>query len=48
MLNYDLTKAYLDVIVTYATLMMLVARVDDRKAVLGLFNHAYEMKNGRG
>ncbi|RMX61247.1 hypothetical protein pdam_00007400 [Pocillopora damicornis] len=47
-LNYDLTKAYLDVIVTYATLMMLVARVDDRKAVLGLFNHAYEMKNGRG
>lgn len=48
MLNYDLTKAYLDVIVTYAALMMLVARVDDRKAVLGLFNHAYEMKNGRG
>lgn len=47
-LNYDLTKAYLDVIVTYAALMMLVARVDDRKAVLGLFNHAYEMKNGRG
>lgn len=47
-LNYDLTKAYLDLIVTYASLMMLVARVDDRKAVLGLYNHAFEMKNGRG
>ncbi|KAJ7380999.1 Nck-associated protein 1 [Desmophyllum pertusum] len=47
-LNYDLTKTYLDLIVTYASLMMLVARVDDRKAVLGLFSHAFEMKNGRG
>lgn len=47
-LNYDLTKAYLDLIVTYASLMMLVARVDDRKAVLGLYNHAFEIKNGRG
>lgn len=47
-LNYDLTKAYLDLIVTYASLMMLVSRVDDRKAVLGLYNHAFEMKNGRG
>lgn len=46
-LNHDLTKAYLDLIVTYASLMMLVARVDDRKAVLGLYNHAFEMKNGR-
>ena len=47
-LNYGLTKAYLDLIVTYASLMMLVARVEDRKAVLGLYNHAFEMKNGRG
>ena len=47
-LNYGLTKSYLDLIVTYATLMMLVARVEDRKAVLGLYNHAFEMKNGRG
>ncbi|KAK3916021.1 Membrane-associated protein Hem [Frankliniella fusca] len=42
-LNYDLTKAYLDLVITYMTLMILLSRVEDRKAVLGLFNAAYEM-----
>lgn len=46
-LNFDLTRAYLDLIVTYVSLMLLIARVEDRKAVLGLFNHAYENQNGR-
>ncbi|XP_028399660.1 nck-associated protein 1 homolog [Dendronephthya gigantea] len=46
-LNFDLTRAYLDLIVTYVSLMLLIARVDDRKAVLGLFNYAYEAQNGR-
>ncbi|XP_075218279.1 nck associated protein 1 Hem [Lycorma delicatula] len=42
-LNFELTKAYLDLVVTYVTLMILLSRVDDRKAVLGLFNAAHEM-----
>ena len=46
-LNFDLTRAYLDLIVTYISLMVLIARVEDRKAVLGLFNYAYEAQNGR-
>nr|CAD7393237.1 unnamed protein product [Timema cristinae] len=42
-LNFELTKAYLDLVVTYVTLMVLLSRVEDRKAVLGLFNAAHEM-----
>jgi NCK-associated protein 1 len=45
-LNYDLTKGYLDLIVTYIAVMILLSRVDDRKAVLGLFNFAFELQNG--
>ncbi|CAG2161911.1 unnamed protein product [Oppiella nova] len=41
--NFDMTKAYLDLIVTYVSLMILLSRVEDRKAVLGLFNTAHEM-----
>ncbi|CAG5103753.1 Similar to Hem: Membrane-associated protein Hem (Drosophila melanogaster) [Cotesia congregata] len=44
-LNFDLTKAYLDLISTYITLMILLSKWEDRKAVLGLFNIAYEMVN---
>ncbi|KAJ8688113.1 hypothetical protein QAD02_023908 [Eretmocerus hayati] len=41
--NFDLTKNYLDLVITYTTLMILLSRVEDRKAVLGLFNAAHEM-----
>lgn len=44
--NFDLTKGYLDLIVTYISLMILLSRVEDRKAVLGLFNTAHEMTHG--
>ncbi|GCC46470.1 hypothetical protein chiPu_0030445, partial [Chiloscyllium punctatum] len=44
--NYDLTKGYLDLIVTYASLFFLVSRVDDRKVLLGMYNCAYELSNG--
>ncbi|GIY39487.1 membrane-associated protein Hem [Caerostris darwini] len=44
--NFDLTKNYLDLIVTYMSLMILLSRVEDRKAVLGLFNTAHEMTHG--
>lgn len=45
--NFDLTKGYLDLMVTYVSLMILLSRVDDRKAVLGLFNTAHEMTHGQ-
>lgn len=45
--NFDLTKGYLDLVVTYVTLMILLSRVEDRKAVLGLFNAAHELTHGQ-
>lgn len=45
-LNFELTKHYLDLVVTYVSLMVLLSRVEDRKAVLGLFNAAYEVVHG--
>ena len=42
-LNFDLTKAYLDLVSIYVSLMILLSRVEDRKAVLGLFNAAHEL-----
>ncbi|KAG1685800.1 Membrane-associated protein Hem [Nymphon striatum] len=45
--NFDLTKGYLDLLVTYASLLILLSRVEDRKAVLGLFNAAHEMTHGQ-
>ncbi|XP_054709412.1 membrane-associated protein Hem-like [Uloborus diversus] len=44
--NFDLTKNYLDLIITYMSLMILLSRVEDRKAVLGLFNTAHEFCHG--
>lgn len=46
-LNFDLTKNYLDLISTYVSLMVLLSRVEDRKAVLGLFSAAYELQNNQ-
>lgn len=46
--SYDLTKGYLDLVTNYVTLMILLSRVEDRKAVLGLFNAAHEMVNNQG
>ncbi|CAF0929336.1 unnamed protein product [Didymodactylos carnosus] len=47
-LNYDLTKAYLELISTYISLMILLSRVDDRKIVLGLYNVATDLTHGHG
>lgn len=41
--NFELTKNYLDLVITYVSLMVLLSRVEDRKAVLGLFNAAFEI-----
>lgn len=46
-INFDLTKAYLDLVVTYVSLMILPSRVEDRKAVLSLYNISHEMINGQ-
>ncbi|ELU15795.1 hypothetical protein CAPTEDRAFT_228503 [Capitella teleta] len=45
--NFDLCRGYLDLVCNYASLMILLSRVDDRKAVLGLFNFAHELLNGK-
>ncbi len=45
-LNFDLTRLYLEVVCIYVRLLILLSRVDDRKAVLGLFNAAHEMVHG--
>lgn len=44
-INIDLTVHYLDLVTRYIALMILLSRVDDRKAVLGLYNTAYELQN---
>eukprot|EP00094_Tigriopus_californicus_P005705 TCALIF_05499-PA protein Name:"Similar to Hem Membrane-associated protein Hem (Drosophila melanogaster)" AED:0.06 eAED:0.06 QI:71/0.83/0.85/1/0.83/0.85/7/245/1120 len=44
--NFDLTKLYLNVVTLYVRLMILLSTVDDRKAVLGLFNAAHELIHG--
>ncbi|VDM37485.1 unnamed protein product [Toxocara canis] len=46
-LNYDLTAGYMNLVVNLICVMVLLSRVDDRKAVLGLFNAAFEMTNGQ-
>ena len=42
-INFDLTKRYLDLIVTYVSLLIILSRVDDRRALLGLYNVAHEL-----
>uniref|UniRef100_A0A8C9WGP4 Nck-associated protein 1 n=1 Tax=Scleropages formosus TaxID=113540 RepID=A0A8C9WGP4_SCLFO len=44
--NFDLTKNYLDLVVTYTTLMILLSRIEERKAIIGLYNYAHEMTHG--
>ncbi|XP_062827137.1 nck-associated protein 1-like isoform X1 [Anolis carolinensis] len=44
--NYDFTKNYLDLIVTYASVILLLSRIDDRKALIGLYHCTYEMIHG--
>uniref|UniRef100_A0A8C1RYQ8 NCK associated protein 1 like n=1 Tax=Cyprinus carpio TaxID=7962 RepID=A0A8C1RYQ8_CYPCA len=44
--NFDLTKNYLDLIVTYASVFYMLSRIDDKKAIVGLYNCAYEFSNG--
>lgn len=45
-INFDLTKAYLDLVTTYVSIMILPTRVEDRKAVLSLYNLSHDMIHG--
>ncbi|XP_075447839.1 nck-associated protein 1-like isoform X1 [Ascaphus truei] len=44
--NYNFTKNYLDLIVTYFSVILLMSRIEDRKALVGLYNCASEMLQG--
>ncbi|GMT24293.1 hypothetical protein PFISCL1PPCAC_15590, partial [Pristionchus fissidentatus] len=45
--NHELTASYLNLVATLVSLMWLLSRVEDRKAVLGLFNAAYDLSHGQ-
>ncbi|XP_012683452.1 nck-associated protein 1-like [Clupea harengus] len=44
--NFDFTKNYLDLVVTYASVILILSRIDDKKALVGMYNCAHEMSNG--
>lgn len=44
--NFDFTKSYLDLITTYASVIITLSRIDDKKPLVGMFNCAHEMTNG--
>ncbi|KAM9409201.1 LOW QUALITY PROTEIN: nck-associated protein 1-like [Pholidichthys leucotaenia] len=44
--NFDLTKNYLDLVITYTSVIIMLSRTDDKKALVGMFNCAHEMSNG--
>lgn len=44
--NFDLTKTYLDLITNYTSVIIMLSRIDDKKALVGMFNCAHEMTNG--
>ncbi|XP_050771916.1 nck-associated protein 1-like [Gopherus flavomarginatus] len=46
--NYDLTKNYLDLVVTHTSVILLLSRIEDRKALIGMYNSAHEMIQGSG
>ncbi|KAM6981225.1 nck-associated protein 1-like [Aplochiton taeniatus] len=45
-INFDFTRSYLDVIATYTSVILMLSRIDDKKALVGMFNCAHEMSNG--
>uniref|UniRef100_A0A673H318 Nck-associated protein 1-like n=1 Tax=Sinocyclocheilus rhinocerous TaxID=307959 RepID=A0A673H318_9TELE len=39
--NFDFTKNYLDLIVTHASVIYMLSRIDDKKAIVGMYNYIY-------
>ncbi|XP_069037603.1 nck-associated protein 1-like [Lepisosteus oculatus] len=44
--NFDFTKNYLDLIVTYTSVILMLSRIDEKKVLVGMYNCAHEMSNG--
>ncbi|XP_029006069.1 nck-associated protein 1-like [Betta splendens] len=44
--NFDFTQNYLELITTYTSVIITLSRIDDKKALVGMFNCAHEMTNG--
>ncbi|KAJ8378284.1 hypothetical protein AAFF_G00244190 [Aldrovandia affinis] len=44
--NFGFTKRYLDLIVTYTSVILMLSRIDDKKVLVGMYNCAHEMSNG--
>ncbi|KAG7259309.1 hypothetical protein CRUP_005771, partial [Coryphaenoides rupestris] len=42
-INFDFTKSYLDLIVTYTSVIIMLSRLDDKKVLVSMYNCAYEM-----
>ncbi|XP_077428322.1 nck-associated protein 1-like isoform X1 [Vanacampus margaritifer] len=45
-INFDFTKSYLDLIITYTSVIATLTRIDEKKALVGMFNCAHEMSKG--
>ncbi|XP_036616965.1 nck-associated protein 1-like isoform X1 [Trichosurus vulpecula] len=45
-LNFDFTRSYLDLIVTYTSVILLLSRIEDRRVLIGMYNCAFEMTQG--
>ncbi|XP_074659971.1 nck-associated protein 1-like [Tubulanus polymorphus] len=46
-LNFNLTMGYLELISMYVSIMLLLYRIEDRKAVIGLYNCAHELLHAK-
>uniref|UniRef100_A0A4W5PS31 NCK associated protein 1 like n=1 Tax=Hucho hucho TaxID=62062 RepID=A0A4W5PS31_9TELE len=44
--NFDFTKNYLELIITYTSVIVMLSRVEDKKVLVGMYNCAHEMSNG--
>ncbi|CAD5218478.1 unnamed protein product [Bursaphelenchus okinawaensis] len=45
--NYDVTSSFLTLMSNFVSLMILLGRIEERKAILALYNAAYELSNQR-
>jgi len=45
--NYDVTTKFLELFTNFVSLFIILKRIDERKAILSLYDHAYDMINGK-
>uniref|UniRef100_A0A8C5P9F7 NCK associated protein 1 like n=1 Tax=Leptobrachium leishanense TaxID=445787 RepID=A0A8C5P9F7_9ANUR len=45
--NHSFTKTYLDLIITYFSVILILSRIEDRKVLIALYNCAHEMVHGQ-